>query len=251
MRQSTFTPRSNFKAKRILLCAKRTGDGSIAGSGLSQVRTLRPPIERGGDSWAGSVLKLLATPVAARGPRRELGHHTVPRARDEARLFRGGLRGEVLTDLTHNHGSVQLLDAAHRAMLPAVLGRHTVCGPRPGGARGRGSQATALPVGNLPLEEASVPVTDAEAASFLRGSAVLITVRRVARPPRRVEAPEAAALASAGPAGSRAPSPGACGQKRQRARLLQHPRPPATQKQASLSTSRHKQGETVRFENKI
>lgn len=135
----------------------------------------------------------------------------------------------MFTYLIHNHGSVQLLNTAHRPMLQPVLGGHTLCGPGPGEARGWRSQYTGVPVGNLPLEEASVPVTDAEAASFLRRSVVLITVRRVARPPLRVEAPQATALASAGPTVSGTPSPGACGQKRQRGRLLQEPRPPSTQ----------------------
>ena len=107
-----------------------------------------------------------------------------------------------------------------------------------------------VPVGNLPLEEVSVQVTDSEAASFLRRSVVLITVRQVARPPLRVETPQGTTLASTWPTISCTPSPGACGQKRQRGRLLQDPRPPSTQKQVNLYTLRHKQCEIAKYEKK-
>ena len=144
----------------------------------------------------------------------------------------------------------QLLNTVHRPMLQPVLGGHTRCSPRPGGAQGRRSEYTVVPVGNLPLEEVSVPVTDSEAASFLRRSVVLITVRQVARPPLRVETPQGTTLASAWPTISCTPSPGACRQKRQRGRLLQDPRPPSTQKQVNLYTLRHKQCEIVKYEKK-
>ena len=156
----------------------------------------------------------------------------------------------MFTYLIHNHGSVQLLNTVHRPMLQPVLGGHTRCSLRPGGAQGRRSEYTVVPVGNLPLDEVSVPVTDSEAASFLRRSVVLITVRQVARPPLRVETPQGTTLASAWPTISCTPSPGACGQKRQRGRLLQDPRPPSTQKQVNLYTLRHKQCEIVKYEKK-
>lgn len=213
MRQSTFTPWSYFKAKSIFLFAKRTGNGSVAGSGLRQIGTLSPAIQRGSDGRPGPVLQSLLTALAALGPRWELGYNTVPGAGNEASLFRGGLRGKVFTYFIYNPGSVQLLNTAHSPVLQPMLRRHALCGPRLGWAGAGRNEHAVVPVRDLPLEEVAVPVTHPEAASFLWRPAVLIAVRQVTRPPFQVETPQCATLHSTWSTVSRTPSPGAYGQK--------------------------------------
>lgn len=68
LRQSTFTPRANFKAKSIFLFAERAGNGGGTDSRLGQIGTGRPSVERGSDGHAGPVLQPLPAPRATRGP---------------------------------------------------------------------------------------------------------------------------------------------------------------------------------------
>lgn len=213
MRQSTFTPRSYFKAESIFLFAKRTGNGSVTGPGLGQVGALRPAIERGSDGRPRPVLQLLLTALAALGPRGELRYDTIPGAGNEASLFCGRLRGKVFTNLIYHPGSVQLLNAAHGPVLQPVLRRHAVRGPRRGLAGAGGNQHATVPVGDLPLEEVAVPVTHPEATSVLGRPVVLVAVGEGTRPPFHVETPQRATLHSSRSTVARTPSPGAYGRK--------------------------------------
>lgn len=198
-----------------MLFAERTGNGSVAHPRLGQIGTVSTPIERGGDGHARAVLRSLPAPLATRGPRRELRHNTIPGARNEAGLFRGGLRGEVLAYLAGDHGSVQLLDTAHGPVLQPVLRRHALGGARRGAAQRAGSERTVVPGGHLPLEEVAVPVADSEAASLFRGPVVLVTAREVTCPAFEVEAPQCPSLDPSRPTVSCTPSPGTYRRKNQ------------------------------------
>lgn len=213
LRQSTFTPRANFKAKSIFLFTERTGNGGVTDSCLRQIGTVRPSIERGSDGHASPVLQSLPASLATLGPLWELGYNTIPRARNEASLLCGGLRGKVLTYFAGDHGPVQLLNTAHSPVLQPMLGRHALGGPRLGLAQDVGSKHTVVPVRDLPLEEVAVPVTDTEAASLLWRSVVLITAGQVTCPTFKVEAPQCPNLDSSRPTVSCTLSPGAYRQK--------------------------------------
>lgn len=213
MRQSTFTPWSNFKTEGIFLFSKRTRNGSITNSWLSQIGTLWTSVERGSNGHTSSVLQLLPTALATLGPLWELRYNTIPGARNEASLFCRGLRGKVFTYFIYNHGSVQLLNTVHSPVLQSMLSSHAICSPSLGLAEDRGNKHTVVPVRNLPLEEVTMPVTDSEAASFLWRSVVIIAVRQVTCPPFKVETPQCASLDSSQPTVSRTPSPGAYRQK--------------------------------------
>lgn len=128
---------------------------------------------------------------------------------------------------------------------------HTLRRPRRGWAQVRRSEYTVVPVGNLPLEEVSVPKSQTRKQLLSFGGLLCSSqLGQVACPPLR-ETPQGTTLGFRLAHNFPVHLPqGPAGRKDKGVRLLQDPRPPSTQKQVNLYTLRHKQCEIMKYGTK-